>query len=79
MLIDRALVLFTTFRYRVMLYRNRKALKGRVTVYLDLTKARLDLLIKARNYIKKTFNADFAYSDVNKFFDSMENLISKIV
>ena len=84
------IVRFTTFRHRSMFYRNRKALKGGVTVHLDLTKSRLDLLMKANKYTKEISNVDFAYSDINchpkvqfknrrqEFFDSMEDLISKI-
>ena len=73
-----------------MFCRNRKALKGLVTVYLDLTMSRLDLLMKANKYVKDISNVDFAYSDINcrlkvrfkyrrdLFFDLMEDLISKI-
>ena len=73
-----------------MFYRNRKALKGGVTVHLDLTKSRLDLLMKANKYAKDFSNVDFTYSDINRrlkvqfknrreeFFDSMEDLISKV-
>ena len=48
-----------------MFCRNRKALKGGVTVHLDLTMSRLDLLMKANKYVKDISNVDFAYSDIN--------------
>ena len=44
---DTVIVRFTIFCHRTMFYRNRKTLKGGVTVHLDLTKCRLDLLMKA--------------------------------
>ena len=87
---DTVMVRFITFRHHTMFYRNKKALKGGVTVYVDLTKSRLDLLMKANKYVKDISNVDFAYSDINcrlkvrfknrreEFFDSMEDLISKI-
>ena len=37
------IVHFSTFRHRTMFYRNRRALKGGVTIHLDLTKSRLYL------------------------------------
>ena len=49
---DTVIVRFTTFRHRTMFYRKRKELKNGVKVHLDLTKARLDLLIKASKYVK---------------------------
>ena len=73
-----------------MFYRNRKSLKGGVTVHLDLTKSRMDLLMEANKHIKDISNVEFAYSDINcrlkvrfknrreEFFDSMEDLISKV-
>ena len=51
---DTVVVCFTTFSHRNMFYRYRKALKGGVTVDLDLTKSRLDLLMKA-NKLQRTF------------------------
>ena len=44
---DTVIMRFTTFHHRTMFYRKRKELKNGVKVHLDLTKARLDLLIKA--------------------------------
>ena len=87
---DTVVVRFATFKHCTMFYRNRNALKGGVTLHLDLTKSRLDLLMKANKYVKDISNVDFAYSDINcrlkvrfknrreEFFDSMEDLISKI-
>ena len=83
---DTVIVPFTTFRHRTMFYRKRKELKNGVKVHLDLTKARLDLLIKARKYVKNLSNVDFVYADLNcwlkihfsnnneSFFDSMDDL-----
>ena len=47
---DTVIVRFTTFRHRTMFYCNKKALKGGVAVHLDLTKSRLDLLMKTNKY-----------------------------
>lgn len=47
-----------------MFYCNRKVKRG-VTTRLDLTKYRLDILIKAKKYVKDISNAGFAYSDIN--------------
>ena len=47
-----------------MFYCNRKVKRG-VTTRLDLTKYRLDILIKAKKYVKDISNVDFAYSDIN--------------
>ena len=72
-----------------MFYRERKELKNGVKVHLDLIKARLGLLIKARKYVNSLFNIGFVYADINyrlkihfsntneSFFDSMDDLISK--
>ena len=54
---------FTTFRQRTTFYRSRKALKGGVTIHIDLTKSRLDLLMKANKYVKDISNVDFVNSD----------------
>ena len=87
---DTVIVHFTTFRHRTMFYRKRKELKNGVKVHLNLTKARLDLLIKASKYVKNLSNVDFVYADINcrlkihfsnnneSFFDSMDDLISKM-
>ena len=62
---DTMTVRFTTFRRRTMFYRKRKELKNGVKVHLDLTKARLDLLIKASKYVKNLSIVDFVYADIN--------------
>ena len=86
---DTVIVHFTTFRHRTMFYRKRKELKNGVKVHLDLTKARLDLLIKASKYVNNLSNVGFVYADINcrlkihfsnnneLFFDSRDDLISK--
>ena len=48
---DTVILRSTTFRHR-MFYCNRKTLKGGVTVHLDVTKSRFDLLMKANKYVK---------------------------
>ena len=87
---DTVIVRSTTFRHRTVFYRNRKVLKGRVTVNLNLTKSRLDLLMKANKYVKDISNVEFPYSDINcrlkvrfknsreKLFGSIQDLISKV-
>ena len=57
---DTVIARFTTFRHRTMFCRNRKALKGGVTVHLDLTNSRLNLLMKRNKYVKDISNVDFA-------------------
>ena len=46
-----------------MFYRKRMELKN--GVYLDLTKARLDLLIKVRKHVNNLSNVGFVYADIN--------------
>ena len=58
-------------------------------VHLDLTKARLELLIKARKYVNSLSNVGFVHADINcrlkthfsnnieSFFDSVDDSISK--
>ena len=72
-----------------MFYRKRKEMKNGVKVHLELTKARLDPLIKASQYVNSLFNVGFAYANINRwlkihfsnnnglFVDSMDDLISK--
>ena len=86
---DTVIVRFTRFSHGTIFYRKRKELKNGVKFHIDLTKARLDLLIKASKYVKNLSNIDFVYADIycrlntqfsNKnasFFDSMDDLISK--
>ena len=86
---DTMIVHFTTFRHSPMFYRKRKELKNGVKVLLDLMKARLGLLIKARKYVNSLSNVGFLYTDINYqiihfsntselFFDSIDDLISKM-
>ena len=63
---DTVIVRFTTFRHRTMFYTKRKELKNGVKIHLDLTKARLELLIKASKYIKSLSNVDFVYANINR-------------
>ena len=82
---DTVIVRFTTFHHRNMFYRKRKELKKGVKVHIDLTKAKLDLLIKASKYVKNLYNVDFVYVDINcrlkihfsnkneSFFDSIDD------
>ena len=88
---DTVMVRFTTFLHCTMFYTKRKELKNGVKVHLDLTKARLELLIKAIKYVKNLSNVDFVYANINcrlkihfsnnneSFFDSMDDLISKLI
>ena len=62
---DTVIVTFATFRHRTMFYRKRKELKNGVKVHLNLTKARLNLLIKGRKYVKNLSNINFVYADIN--------------
>ena len=85
---DKVIVRFTTFRHRTMFYCNRKAQKAGVMVHLDLTKSRLDLLMKANKYVKDILMLSFhtliltaiSKSDfrIEAFFGSMGSLISKV-
>ena len=61
---DTVIVHFTTFCHRTMFYKKRKELKNGVKVHLDLTEARLDLLIKASKYVKNLSNVAFVYADI---------------
>ena len=72
-----------------MFYGKMKELKNSVKVHLDLTKARLDLLIKASKYVNSLSSVIFVYADINcrlkihfsnnskSFFYSIDDLISK--
>ena len=46
-----------------MFYSKRMELKN--GIYLDLAKARLDLLIKVRKYVNNLSNVGFVYADIN--------------
>ena len=86
---DTVMVLFTTFHHRTIFYKERKQLKNGMKFYLDLKKARLDLLIKASKYLNSLSSVGFVCVDINcrlkihfsnnnkSFFDSMDDLISK--
>ena len=86
---ETVIVNFTKFRYRTLFYRKRKELKNGLKVHLVLTKARLDLVIKASKYVNSLSTVDFVYADINcrlkmhfsnnneSFFDSIDDLISK--
>ena len=83
-------VYFTTFPHHTMSYRKREELKSGVKVHLDLTKSRLDLLIKVSKYVNSLCNVNFVYTDIKwrlkihflnsneSFFDSMDDLILKM-
>ena len=74
---DTVVVRFTTFKHCTMFYRNREALKGGVTFHLDLTKSRLDLLMKANKYVKDISNVDFAYPEVGSLGSFLNKVLRK--
>ena len=69
-----------------MFYIERKELKTELKVHLDLTKSRLDLLIKVNKYLNSIPNVGFICADIilrikihfsnnnESFFDSMSDL-----
>ena len=61
------IVRFPTFKERTLVYNARKQIKARfkLGVSLDLTKARLNLLNTARDYVKDIEAILFVYSDIN--------------
>ena len=61
------IVRFNSFRDRTKVYRARKSLSGDsgVKVRLDLTKKRLDTLIKAQDLVKNHGKCEFAFADIN--------------
>ena len=85
---DTVIMRFTTFCHRTIFHRKRKKLKNTVKVQLHLTKAILDLLIKANKYVNNLSNVDFLYADtkcrlkihflnnIESFFVSMDDLNS---
>ena len=89
---DTVIVRFTTFRHRTLLYKKRKEIKERknISIHLDLTKDRLNMLLAANDYVKNLPNVSFAYADINCrlkvrmsndkefFFISMEDLINQV-
>ena len=58
------IIRFSTFRHRTLLYYTRKELKG-VTVKLDLTKRRYNLLKDARSLVQNVDGVKFAFADIN--------------
>ena len=80
---DTVRVRFTTFRHHPMFYRKSNELKNGVKVHLDLTKARINLLIKASKYVNSLSDVGFVHANVNcrlkihlsnnseSFFDSL--------
>ena len=83
-----AIVCFTTFWHRTMVYRAKKKMKQGVRVKLDLTKSRYTLLIDANKVVKKNPDIKFCYANINcwvkikwvnesiddKLFSSMDEL-----
>ena len=69
-----------------MFYIERKELKTELKVHLDLTKSRLDLLIKVNKYLNSIPNVGFICADIifrikihfsnnnESFFNSMSDL-----
>ena len=57
-------VKFVSFRHRTILYRKRKHIKD-LSIRLDLTKARYNLLKMVRQKTNDNDAVDFVYSDVN--------------
>jgi len=77
------IVKFTSFKYRTLLYRNRRK-DGPIKIHLDITKKRLDLLDKAKALMTENCGVDFVFADINcntvarmsnnsyKFFSTLE-------
>lgn len=73
-----------SFMKRTSIYKSRKK-DGRVRIYLDLTKRRLDLLDRCRDLITDESNVSFVFADINcntvaklknntfKFFNSIDD------
>ena len=51
---DTVIVRFTTFPHRTLFYRKREELKNGMKFHLEVTKTRLDLLIKVSKYNMST-------------------------
>ena len=58
------IVRFKSFRERTLVYKNRKKCK-KASIFLDLTKKRLALLLWAKETIKNKTGIDFAFADIN--------------
>ena len=80
------IVRFLNFRYRTVVYKKRKNLKGGVRARLDLTKRRYSLLKKAIEFVDGDDAINFVFADVNcrlkarlkngteQFFESLDEL-----
>jgi len=87
------IVKFHSFRKRTALYKARKnnALNQNIKIRLDITKARLDLLDKAKSLIVDDGPVDFVFADINcncvarmkskayKFFSDIESFKHNIL
>ena len=83
------MVRFTTWRHRTAVYRARKKDKS-VRIRLDLTKQRLDLLIKAQKVVEERDDIMYAFADVNcrlsvkhksgkfTYFNDIEDLLNNM-
>ena len=81
------IVRFTTFRHRTIFYRARKKI-GNISVQLDLSKTRYNLLKEAKALTEDLEDVKFVYADINcrlkvhlkddseMFFSSIDNLKS---
>lgn len=63
MKVQQMIVRFTTWRHRTLVYRARKSSK-KYKIHLDLTKPRLDMLIKANELLDEN-DEMFVFADVN--------------
>ena len=86
------IVRFTTFRHRILVYRERKKIRNNVKIRLDLTKERHALLLEANNLFKCNNDVKFSFVDINcrlkikwedelrpdSFFSSLEDLKGKL-
>ena len=81
---DTVIVRFSAFRHRTMFYRKRKQFKNGMKVHLNLTKARLDLFIKAIKYVNSLSSVCFLYGDINcrlkiRFSNSNESFFFQLL
>ena len=58
------IIRFTTCHHRILVYRARGKLK-QYKIRMDLTKHRLDLLIKSQEKVSRSENIVYVYSDIN--------------
>ena len=85
------IVKFYSFAKRTAAYKARKNATNNIKVHLDLTKARLELLDKAKELIAVDCSVDFVFADINcncvarmksnvyKFFDNLDTFKDKIL